>query len=740
MGAYNGIEILIGDADNNADSTVIIKPTEDYLIYDLQYATEGSVLTLTSQDFGSAANFKILKNIGGKLNGANNDLTGILNLNATGQELTLGSSNGNWSIGQSSSNRMKNVSFLGDSKISVDTPISSSELSFNNSAPIYFNKASNLGTGATITALKDTELHITETLAATSPELTLDNKNLKIHDGILNLSGSGKLNINYSGSDGGYGKISTADGGSVNINMTDLTINFDVDLTNENLIDANNLEYDLQFFDGGVSIDSGTTVTLSPQNNNLFVDWNFDKSTGKIKSTTNWKGLQALVNGDDDEVQEEVQQIVYAITNSALNVVDDVKNSKKISALERAAGIKATFIIQTIGEGATEKDVIETLNALNVQKKEISNDSGEHEASDEVTRRALSLATSFRPVDFSSRPQSNNVATTPMSPNIDTINERGLGTGNTQNSNQPQKQVDADANILGYGIAAGDDLASKYGIWFAPFYHKATQKKIGLDSGYKVKNMGATISVDCKADEKRTIGFAWSHIKSIMNHKDAKTGSKAITNSNFFSLYGNYDLKNNLFLNAIGSYGISDIKSLERRKKGANKFENAIAKFKTQIYSGQVLLGKNIYTKRNNILTPIIGLKYVEYHDDAYTETGTLFQNYSVTKKKSSQLDAILGLKLSYETVYNGYNVKPHIIGNAFVNLKDNPSSAYVTSDAFLTPVLLKGDKRSQKAWYTIGAGADITKNNMEYAVEYEAQIDKKYLGHQAKIKVKVNL
>lgn len=220
---------------------------------------------------------------------------------------------------------------------------------------------------------------------------------------------------------------------------------------------------------------------------------------------------------------------------------------------------------------------------------------------------------------------------------------------------------------------------------------------------------------------------------------DRKIGSKGLTTGNIFFLYGKLDLPKNSFLNLVASYGISTIKRTEKRVLSRSITEYAKSKYNSKLYSLEAILGQDFYYKDKYVITPSFGLKYTEYHDGAFKEKGTLFQNFHLTKRKYSDLDSSLALKVSYKTSYKDFKVAPHITGTVFYNLKDNPATTYVTSDMFSKPVMIKGSKRPAKAWYSILAGIDLQKDNMEYSVEYERQIDQKYAGHQAKLKIKLN-
>lgn len=735
------------------------------------------------------------------------DSSGIVKLEAIGNKLKMREDYSyGYGIGADKYFRAKEVAFNGDSEITLEVPVYSERLTFNNSATINMQGAADLGEDSYIDVTKDTTLNLGTdvspiTLNADNPTIDLNNRHFNIASGTLSLGGKAKILADFSSSDEKFGQISV--GGGANAASLDLSglssldVVFTADTADERLQakleDASNpqSEYSLKLFDtleNGTLIDilDSNNATLTPSESNLFVTWSYDNTTHTIKSVTNWTGLAEIVKANAEELPDEVIEIVDSITNSAISseavntsavttntapttTTTDTVNTPVTAAQEAAnkAGIAAARIIQTIGEQATSAaEVVEILQTLAVTQKDI--DIGEEENVGILTTRILGNAaiptasTSFTP---SFAPSTTNIAPvtspavtnvpsadatfipqTPGNVNVPASTTPGTSSNtpsvqtNTQSGTSQNISTEADATQLGFGVAAGDDLKSKYGVWFSPFYHKGIQRKHGLENGYKVVNHGGIFGVDCKVNEDATLGFAWAHIKSNLKQTDAKIGSKAVTNSNIFSLYGALELPHNYFITAIGSYGISSIRNSEKRPLTTRRFEFAKSKYKTKIYSTQLLGGKNIPLKKNLLLTPMAGIKYSEFHDGGYKETGTRFQNYTVSKKKTTQFDGLVGAKLAYKTHFKEYSVSPHITGMAHINIKDKPSTTYISSDAFLNTIKVRGDKRAQRAWYTVEFGLDWSKDNMEYALSYENQMDKKYVGHQAKMKVKVNL
>lgn len=726
--AFNATTILgIGDITNNLASEAILAPNADIEVFNIGFFHPDSTLTLDSSNRGAAASFQLKDTITGKamnpvgFTQSDQDLYGKIRFLANSNTLDLIDPTNIHSLG-SFTDRAQSMSFEGDSNITIMPSVFSQKLVFNNAGNTTLILGATMGASSEIDVQQDTTF-IQGALGATfgsDTTIKLGNNNLNLQSGAFIFSGQCTINTEFKQS-----KVGAIDVGNGLHNTlfdistaTGVDLNFHADLSNIDLSNqiTNNGEYVLPIITtsaNGTFLPFAGNVNFTQTDNNLFVSWTYDDATNTVRSVTNVNGLAAALAPN---APAPAQQIVNAIVQSA-NLVNehDPFNSAITDQNLIIAGNNAKRLIQFLGTLSPD-ELNMTLANINPQNTLENNREARDDSEEIITNRLISL------VDMVPEPSSSNFIPFTINPD----DNRDLFENNP-------------GNLVGIGVASGDDLAKKYGVWFTPFYHKARQNQLGTSAGYKVNNFGGAFGVDTKISENSTVGFAWSHVKSILNHKNIKEGSKAVTNTDLFSLYGSVEFPNNYFLSGIGSYGISSINNSDKRILTSSISEYAKSKYKTKIYSAQILGGRNIPFRRRYYFTPLLGIKYAEFHDDAYRETGTRFQNYNVSKKKTSQLDLIAGTKLTYSTVFNDKILYPYISGMAFINLKDNPPTSYVTSDTFLNTVKLKGEKGSSKAWYSIGAGFEMIGEILEYALDYELQLDKEYVGHQGKIKVRVN-
>ncbi|WP_367364487.1 autotransporter domain-containing protein [Candidatus Tisiphia endosymbiont of Nedyus quadrimaculatus] len=292
-------------------------------------------------------------------------------------------------------------------------------------------------------------------------------------------------------------------------------------------------------------------------------------------------------------------------------------------------------------------------------------------------------------------------------------------------------------------IGSGDDDQVMYGVWGSPFYGTACQEMYEGVSGYKSKSAGGIVGFDGLVNDNLLLGAAYSRINTQMSHQNQKVGDKTNGKTNIFSLYSLYNFPNNWFTEAIASYGITRVKNSEGRLiatkvRTVTALETAAAKYKSISYSGQLLAGYNYQASEKLMITPTIGLRYLQFKDAGYTETGTKFQNLAVKKRSYNKLEGILGLRTAITLKVNEVLLTPELHGYVNHDFKGKAPIIDARLDGINEPLptrLVKPAKTS----FTVGTGLTAKYNMMECGVTYNANIASKYIGHQGSLKVKVN-
>ncbi|WP_341756861.1 autotransporter outer membrane beta-barrel domain-containing protein [Candidatus Tisiphia endosymbiont of Nemotelus nigrinus] len=308
-------------------------------------------------------------------------------------------------------------------------------------------------------------------------------------------------------------------------------------------------------------------------------------------------------------------------------------------------------------------------------------------------------------------------------------------------NNQIAVRIDGQKPIA--AIGAGDDDKKMYGVWASPFYGTANQKIQQGVSGYNMKSAGLIVGFDGLVHDNLLLGAAYSLIDTKMSHKNQKNGDKTNGTTNIFSLYGLYQFAGNWFAEAIASYGITKVKNLEGRVISTNlrsvtALDTAVAKYKSISYGGQLLAGYNYQPSEKLTITPTIGVRYTQFKDSGYTETGRSYQNLAVKKRTYNKVEGILGLSTATNIQLDQLLLTPEVHGYVNYDFKGKAPVIDARLDGIDKPLPTKLVKPS-RLFFTVGTSLTAKHNMMEYGVAYNAHIAKKYIGHQGSLKLKVN-
>lgn len=215
-----------------------------------------------------------------------------------------------------------------------------------------------------------------------------------------------------------------------------------------------------------------------------------------------------------------------------------------------------------------------------------------------------------------------------------------------------------------------------------------------------------------------------------------------------FSLYSAYNIPNyDWYLDSTVSYAESSIRGSKIRKLAVARdvlgSEVASSKYKSRLYSSSVSLGYNHHIGNNAYVTPSIGAIGSLIRDKGYTETGTSFQNLIVRKKSYNKLSGVAGLR-TYQNIYvdnqmDGVIITPEAYGFVNYNIK-NKTPAIDAILAGIDQPLPTISHRSNRVDYNLGFSITIKQSMMEYGMNYDANLAKKYQGHAGSLKVRVNL
>jgi outer membrane autotransporter protein len=287
------------------------------------------------------------------------------------------------------------------------------------------------------------------------------------------------------------------------------------------------------------------------------------------------------------------------------------------------------------------------------------------------------------------------------------------------------------------GLSAGD-YTTAYGVWGNPSMLKVKQKTNKGAAGYKASVGGASLGFDTKANEDMVIGLALSYLNTHVKHKDFKSGDKTKVDSVMLSIYGLQQLTDNWYTHGIVTVGTNKVKTKETRRTGDTTTELASGNYRSMSFSGELMLGYNTYLKQASF-TPMVGVRVTKVNNAGYTETGTVNQNLTVSRKELNRVELVAGARI-YGSDYtlNGLTILPEMHG--FVN--QDLIGKKQKSDIRLAgvPGYLNGKGgKPVKTLFNAGMSLNTSYNKMEYGLGYDAHMAKKYVAHQANLRVRVN-
>jgi outer membrane autotransporter protein len=256
--------------------------------------------------------------------------------------------------------------------------------------------------------------------------------------------------------------------------------------------------------------------------------------------------------------------------------------------------------------------------------------------------------------------------------------------------------------------------------------------------GYTAKSGGATIGFDVLANDDMMLGVAYTMADTKLKHKNFKSGDTTRAKTSMFSVYGLQQLPMNFFVQAIASFGTTEVTNKEIRIYRAGN-QTATAKYDSTAYTMEATGGYNLEANKYTMITPMVGVRYARFSDSGYSEKGTSLTNYTVGKKSTNKVDAIIGARVNFiGQTDSGITWRPEM--HAFVNQS-------LSNKAPKVDARLDGQKSSSvsqpnkpaKTFVNVGTSLGVNYSMMEYGIGYDAYFGKKYVSHQGTLKVRVN-
>ena len=215
-----------------------------------------------------------------------------------------------------------------------------------------------------------------------------------------------------------------------------------------------------------------------------------------------------------------------------------------------------------------------------------------------------------------------------------------------------------------YGLAGGDVAEYEPEVWANAVYQTAENNG---DLDYSADTKGVIAAVDGKAGKNWTVGAGYAYLQTDL---DSGAKSSDIDDHTVFA-YAEYG-RNSWFANGLAAYHWL---SFDQNKKAFG--ENIKGSFDMQMLGLQALVGREFYGCADEHvlrLRPQAGLRYYKISQDGYTDSAGMKYNSA----DSDILTGVLGVSLTDETEFNGYEVMPKAFVNATYDLQNDDNTTIV--------------------------------------------------------------
>ena len=290
------------------------------------------------------------------------------------------------------------------------------------------------------------------------------------------------------------------------------------------------------------------------------------------------------------------------------------------------------------------------------------------------------------------------------------------------------------------GVASGDeDGLYRSGVWVQGFGSQAIQKLAKNRPGYKSTSIGGVIGVDTLVNDYFRVGVAGIHADSNVKMRDYKRGDKVNAKSWMMSIYGVYEINQNLYTRAIATFGNTNVTTNENKPIAVIGATGTIStgEYTSQSYSVDSAVGYRHNLSENVAIIPEVGLRANLFIDGGYTEIGGV-SNRIITKKSGANYLAIVGATVSSNLMLGEAEFSPSLHARIMQDIGGrSPEVTSKINGSFVAQTTK--NKAISKTSFQTGFDLSTRYGMMEYGVGYDANISKKFISHSGALKVRIN-
>lgn len=293
------------------------------------------------------------------------------------------------------------------------------------------------------------------------------------------------------------------------------------------------------------------------------------------------------------------------------------------------------------------------------------------------------------------------------------------------------------------GVSAGESFTSyaqkrKPRAWIEAFGQIADQDDKSGRNGYEATTGGLAAGMDVLVDDllgdRTRLGLSYGYGSGEIDINNAQDETDIKTHQ--VIAYGQTKAGDLTFDLQLG-YGFNNYESSRHVIVGAVE-RQAAADFDGHQFTARVDVSKPKMLERGIELTPTLGAEIYHLETDSYAETGAGSANLNVEDQDYTRVTAHLGAKAEKDfTLENGTVLTPSFkLGYSYDVMDDDISTTAQFSGgggSFIT----KGIEMDRSS-LRLGAGLTVMQaQNLEFSVNYDADIRDSYTAHNGKINLR---
>lgn len=773
---YTGNGNYLGnDFASNKDTTINIKG-------DVSLDNNARIVAATANDLGSV---KITD--AGNITLRNGSTIDAVNLNISGKSadekanITIGGNNPSAGRETNKNEQWRNNSYiLGYGDTSIENAVINLE---NGGMLIQGAKGTNEAPGTGTMTLNNSEVKVAEGAlikATNDSDVALENASVDLNGGIIDakisvdtdskinvnnagstiktLAGAGTLNINANtsvsglfGSASEIGTLAVKEGSTFILDSldkvsadpdNDIEAKDAVNLTastmevsgtaivadnNANTIEATTVKdggiLDLGYntFKSNVTMDAGSTLNVGVKNAE-------ETETGEL-THGNISGNLTVTAPSDGEANASMNLIIAADTKLGEESKIDLASGSENGLDNLVVNNNLLYNL----DGLKDDGTIDTSKGLTVSKKDSSEVAAGVAANGANGNQAGTIA-AF--VDgLSGNAQADNI-TNQISTLVQSGNVKGAArlakevapvaapvaqSQVTETTNQVFGAVatrlsGGSVSSAAEGKSSGDSVFERAAMWVQGLFNKS---KYDGSNDFKTDSTGLALGAEKYLNSDVKVGAGYAYTNS-----DVKQGDRKIdVDTHTAFVYGEYK-PSDWYVNGIASYNWGDYDE--------KKYGGLSGKYDVNSIALQAMTGYDFHMN-GAVVTPEAGLRYINIHQDSYTDTA----GQRVSENSSDYLTGIVGAKIKKDyTLSNGMNIRPEArLAMTYDLVNDNSNASVMLANGSAYQV--RGEALDR---FGVEAGVGLTAevdDNVEVSLGYEGKFRDHYKDHTGLLNAK---